>query len=149
MIFCFPFLILFSTSASFAAFSLKDKKIPDSALSNKPAEQAVKEAMKELNSLSRHEKRSRIKEIKKAIKEYRAQKREGSDVSTNTLLLILIAILIPPLAVYIHEGDINNRFWISVLLTILGYLLFGFAGIFFLGSLPGIIYALYVILSGT
>lgn len=68
MIFCFSFLILFSTSASFAAFSLKDKKIPDSAVSNKPADEAVKEAMKELNSLSRHEKRSRIKEIKKRLK---------------------------------------------------------------------------------
>lgn len=149
LIFCFPFLMLFTASASFAAFSLKDKKGSDSAVSNKPADQAIEQGMKELNSLSRHEKRSRIKEIKKAIKEYTAQKKEGSEVSTNTLLLIIIAILIPPLAVYIHEGEINNRFWISVLLTILGLLLFRFAGVLFLGSLPGIIYALYIILSGT
>lgn len=149
LLFCFPVLLLFATGASFAAFSSKDIKRAESAVSNKSADPAIEQAMKELNSLSRHEKRSRIKEIKKAIKEYSAQKREGSDVNTNTLLLVIIAILIPPLAVYLHEGEINNRFWISVLLTILGYLLFSFAGIFFLGSLPGIIYALYVILSGT
>lgn len=148
-IFCFSVSMLFAKSASFASFSSKDTKRADSAVSNEPANRAIQESMKEFNHLSRHEKRSRIKEIKKAIKEYRAQKKEGADVSTSTLLLVIIAILIPPLAVYIHEGDINNRFWISVLLTVLGYVLFGFGGILFLGSLPGIIYALYVILSGT
>ncbi len=126
----------------------KEIKKVDSAITTESATVSIPEAMKEFNNLSKHEKKSRLKEIKKAIKEYKAQKKEGSEVSTNTLLLVIIAILIPPLAVYIHEGEINNRFWISVLLTILGYILFGFAGIFFLGSLPGIIYALYVILSG-
>ena len=148
-IFCFSVSMLFAKSTSFASFSLKDMKRADSSVSNEPANRAIQESMKEFNNLSRHEKRSRIKEIKKVIKEYRVQKKDETDVSTDTLLLVIIAILIPPLAVYIHEGDINNRFWISVLLTVLGYVLFGFAGIFFLGSLPGIIYALYVILSGT
>jgi len=149
LIFGFAVSMLFATSASFGSFITKDMKRVDSAVTNEPANQAIQESLKEFNSLSRHEKRSRIKEIKKAIKEYRAQKKDETDVSTNTLLLVIIAILIPPLAVYIHEGDINNRFWISVLLTVLGYFLFSFAGILFLGSLPGIIYALYVILSGT
>ena len=149
LLFFFPVLMVFTAGASFAAFSSKGIKGSDTAVTSKPADKAIQEAMKEFNKLSKHEKKSRIREIKRAIKDFKAQKREGSDVSTNTLLLVIIAILIPPLAVYIHEGDINNKFWISVLLTILGYLLFGFAGIFFLGSLPGIIYALYVILSGT
>lgn len=143
-LFSFSILMLFFVSASFTASGSKVTKA-DSAVTDEPAAQA----MKEWNSLSRHNKKMKIKEIKKAIKQYKAQKKQGTEVSTNTLLLILIAILIPPLAVYLHEGEINNRFWISVLLTILGYLLFNFAGIFFLGSLPGIIYALYVILSGT
>lgn len=147
--FIFLLFLSFSENASFAAFGKKDVKKADTAVSRIPSEINIPQSLKEFNSLSRHEKKSRFKEMKKAIREYKAQKKEGSDVSTNTLLLVIIAILIPPLAVYIHEGDINNRFWISVLLTILGYLLFGFAGIFFLGSLPGIIYALYVILSGT
>jgi uncharacterized membrane protein YqaE (UPF0057 family) len=136
-------------NASFAPSASKETKHADSAVNKEPSTISIADAMKEFNSLSRHDKKMKIKEIKKAIKEYKAKKKEGADVSTNTLLLVIIAILIPPLAVYIHEGDINNRFWISVLLTILGYVIFGFAGIFFLGSLPGIIYALYVILSGT
>ena len=142
------FMLLFANT-SFAAFTIKDIKKADSALTNQPTNGTIRESLKEFNNLSKHERRSRIKEMKKAIREYKAQKKEGGEVNTNTLLLVIIAILIPPLAVYLHEGEINNRFWISVLLTVLGYLLFGFAGIFFLGSLPGIIYALYVILSGT
>jgi len=141
--------LLVSNVDSFAAFSKKEIKKADSTTVAEPSMASIPEGMKAFNSLSKREKRSLIKEMKKAISEYKAQKKQGADVSTNTLLLIIIGILIPPLAVYLHEGEINNRFWISVLLTILGYILFGFAGIFFLGSLPGIIYALYVILSGT
>lgn len=107
---------------------------------------SLKDAAKQFKSLGKAEKKSRIKEMKRLIKNYKAEKRAGNEVSTDTLLLALLAIFIPPLAVYLHEGETNNRFWISVLLTILGYLLFGFAGVIFLGSLPGIIYALIVIL---
>lgn len=47
------------------------------------------------------------------------------------LLLILIAILVPPLAVFLTVG-LSLQFWINVLLTILGYV-------------PGILHALWVI----
>ncbi|MBK9570178.1 MAG: YqaE/Pmp3 family membrane protein [Chitinophagaceae bacterium] len=49
------------------------------------------------------------------------------------MLLVILALLLPPLAVYLHEGVINKRFWISLLLTILFFV-------------PGVIYALIVIL---
>lgn len=52
---------------------------------------------------------------------------------TETLLLVILAILLPPLAVYLLRG-IGTEFWISVLLTLLFWL-------------PGIIYALYLILA--
>ncbi|XP_030931977.1 UPF0057 membrane protein At4g30660-like [Quercus robur] len=45
---------------------------------------------------------------------------------------ILIAILLPPLGVCLRHGCCSVEFWLCVLLTILGYI-------------PGIIYALYVI----
>lgn len=45
---------------------------------------------------------------------------------------ILLAILLPPLGVFLKR-ECQSEFWICVLLTILGYL-------------PGIIYAVYVIL---
>ncbi|KAM0821371.1 hypothetical protein ACQ4PT_072276 [Festuca glaucescens] len=51
-----------------------------------------------------------------------------------TFLEILIAILLPPLGVFLHYGLCSKEFLISVLLTILGYI-------------PGIIYAVYVLVS--
>ncbi|PHN04648.1 YqaE/Pmp3 family membrane protein [Flavilitoribacter nigricans DSM 23189 = NBRC 102662] len=69
------------------------------------------------------------KELKQAIRDW---KKEGA-TSTNTLLLVILAILLPPLAVGIYEGGLTSRFWISLLLTLLFYL-------------PGLIYALIVIL---
>lgn len=44
---------------------------------------------------------------------------------------IIIAVILPPLGVFFQVG-IRKEFWISILLTILGYL-------------PGIIYAVWVI----
>jgi uncharacterized membrane protein YqaE (UPF0057 family) len=58
------------------------------------------------------------------------QKRATDD---RTLLLIILAILLPPLAVYIYEDGITNRFWISLILSLLIWI-------------PGIIYAFIVIL---
>lgn len=49
------------------------------------------------------------------------------------LLRILLAILLPPLGVFLQVG-IGLHFWINILLTILGYV-------------PGIIHALYIILT--
>lgn len=49
------------------------------------------------------------------------------------ILRILIAILLPPLGVFLQVG-VGPQFWINILLTLLGYI-------------PGIIHALYIILS--
>ncbi len=89
--------------------------------------------MKEFKSLSRVDRKMRIAEAKKALKDYKAQKGSG-DVSTNTLLLVILAILLPPLAVALHENGINGKFWLDLLLTLLFYL-------------PGLIYALIVVLA--
>mgnify|MGYP001042039532 FL=1 len=50
------------------------------------------------------------------------------------ILKILLSILLPPLGVFLQEG-LNANFWISVVLTILGYI-------------PGMVFALYILLSG-
>ncbi len=47
------------------------------------------------------------------------------------LLRIILAILLPPLGVFLQVG-IGIQFWINILLTILGYI-------------PGIIHAVWVI----
>jgi len=93
----------------------------------------VEDALREFKSLSRTERKSRIKEVKKIAREYKAAKKAGSDVQTNTVLLAILAVLLPPLAVGLHQGELNGKFWLSVLLTLLFWL-------------PGVIYALIVVL---
>lgn len=94
---------------------------------------SIKSALAEFKSLSKKERKLRLKEVKKQVKEYKKEKRNGNEPSTNTLLLVILSILLPPLAVYLHEGEINSKFWISLLLTLLFWL-------------PGVIYALVVVL---
>ncbi len=93
----------------------------------------IKNSLNEFKSLSKKEKKERVKLAKKEIKNFKAEKRNGAEPSTNTLLLVILAILLPPLAVYLHEGVINNKFWISLILTLLFFI-------------PGVIYALIVVL---
>lgn len=53
-------------------------------------------------------------------------------LDTNTLLMVIIAILLPPVAVYLKKGA-GMELVISIVLTILFYI-------------PGILYALLVVL---
>ena len=50
------------------------------------------------------------------------------------ILLIILAILLPPLAVFLSVG-IGLHFWINIVLWILGII-------------PGVIHALYIVLKG-
>jgi uncharacterized membrane protein YqaE (UPF0057 family) len=60
---------------------------------------------------------------------------EGSSLETAPMwAIIILCILLPPLGVYLMFG-IDNRFWISLILTLLFIL-------------PGIIYSLIVVLQG-
>lgn len=98
-----------------------------------PEETIRQEAMKEWNSLSAKQKRERYKAVKQEIKKYKKEKRKNGAADTDTILLVILAILLPPVAILVHQGEINNKFWIGLILTLLGWL-------------PGIIYALIVIL---
>lgn len=94
----------------------------------------LKSAVSDFKSLSKADKRSRIKNVKAAFKEYKKEKKEGkAEAGTNTLLEIILTILIPPVGVLVHEGGINNKFWIDLILTLLFYV-------------PGLIYGLIVVL---
>ncbi len=101
--------------------------------SGEPSPAVVKSAMESLKSLSKTEKNNRISQAKAAIKDHKEQQKLAAEPMTNKLLLVLITILIPPLGVYLHEGEINSRFWISLILTLLFYF-------------PGLIYSLIVVL---
>ena len=49
------------------------------------------------------------------------------------ILRIIVAIILPPVGVFLQVG-IGAQFWINIVLTLLGYI-------------PGIIHALYIILT--
>jgi uncharacterized membrane protein YqaE (UPF0057 family) len=53
--------------------------------------------------------------------------------TASDIIKIIFAIILPPLGVLMEVG-LTKHFWINILLTILGFV-------------PGIIHALYVILS--
>ena len=102
-------------------------------VTTEPDPATVKTAVSAFTSLPAKEKKQRLKEVKKAIKQFKADKRAGSEPVASTVLQVIFAILIPPLGVYLHEGEINSRFWIDLLLTLIFYI-------------PGLIYALIIVL---
>lgn len=105
-------------------------------VSNTPDEASVKAALTEFQNLSAKEKKARIKDAKKTLKQLKAEsKKSGDPIVDSQLLLVIITILLPPLGVYLHQGEINSKFWISLLLTLLFYI-------------PGLIYSLVVVLGG-
>ena len=109
-----------------------------------PDPAVIKAALEEFKSLSRREKKLKLKELKKELAVLKASKEQGYEADTNTILLVILAILLPPLAVYLHQGEINTKFWIALILWLLGWAVAGPWSWF--GLLPAIIYALIVIL---
>ena len=108
---------------------------PANASTSAPKNETVTSALNHFNSLSKKDKKAKIKEAKSVLTKYKADKKAGraADPDTNQILLVILAIFLPPLAVYLHENEINNKFWISLVLTILFWV-------------PGVIYALLVVL---
>lgn len=135
----FFFLLL----AGFLALQLQASNIP-LAERKAPSEAAIQagenlaasvQAWEEFkvnkDQLSRKERRQTRRALKKDLRKSARDFRDAGD--DDLLLLVIITILIPPLGMFLYEGDITNRFWISLLLTLLFYL-------------PGLIYTLIVIL---
>lgn len=102
-------------------------------VSGEPDPATVNAAVKAFNSLPAKERRTRIRAVKAALKEFKAERRAGREPIGSKALQVIVTILIPPLGVYLHEGAINTRFWISLVLTLLFYI-------------PGLIYSLIVVL---
>jgi uncharacterized membrane protein YqaE (UPF0057 family) len=143
---CVAVLVIGSTFVSSSATPLTTFSSLPSEPEPSEVKAKVRAAFEEFKSLSKKEKKSKFKAAKKAIKDFKADRKAGKEVSTNTLLLVILALFVPPLAVYLHQGTTNNKFWITLLLFVLGLL-----GVFFLGwylILASIIYALIVILGG-
>jgi uncharacterized membrane protein YqaE (UPF0057 family) len=90
-----------------------------------PSPETVKSAVEEFNNQSKHEKKSRLKDVKKALKEYRKAKKEGkSDDDAKLILLVILAILLPPLAVFLKEEEFNYKTALALLLCLLAIISF-------------------------
>lgn len=132
---------------SLPSISTKAAVLPPSASPvnpDKPDRAAIRAAIMEFKALPKKEKKLRVKKAKQALKDFRKEKRKGNDPEVETLLLVIIALFIPPLAVYLHQGETNQKFWITTLLFVVGLL--GALLFSWLLILASIIYALIVIL---
>lgn len=90
-----------------------------------PSPETIKSAVDEFSNLSKHEKKSRLKDVKKALKEYKKAKREGkSDDDARLILLVILAILLPPLAVFLKEEEFNYKTALALLLCLLAIISF-------------------------
>lgn len=93
-----------------------------------------------VDELSLIESKGIVETSKKALKkQIRSIAKEGKkgllDSDVALLILVILAFILPPLAVYLFEGSLTSRFWLSLILSLLFWV-------------PGIIYALIVILGG-
>lgn len=104
----------------------------------------AKSAFEELRGLSKSERKERFRKARKEIRAFKAARKAGSDADVNTLILVVLAILLPPLAVYLHEQETNTKFWVTLLLFLLGI-----AGAVFFSWLlifAAVVFALLVVL---
>jgi uncharacterized membrane protein YqaE (UPF0057 family) len=143
-ILCFVLVFIFAGSPAVVNATYPSSPVPSHPETFDP--ELVRSAFNALKAMPKKERRSKLKQAWNAIKEYRALRKKGVDADTNTLLLVIIAILLPPLAVYLHERETNTKFWIDLLLFVLGI-----AGAFLFSWLlifAAVVYALIVILGG-
>lgn len=119
-----------------AALSISSLPLSSSASlvpgGGEPDPATVKAALAEFKSLSKKERKERVKEVKKQWKLFKKESKSDKSKKVDQVVLIILAILLPPLAVYLHQGEVNGKFWLSILL-------------WFLFILPGVIYALLVV----
>lgn len=119
--FLIALLFCISAANAFASFSLPAM---DSSIALKSASDAALLEFKLLPKKERKERVSKAKSYLKAMRTYDDAESDG-----NLILLTILAILLPPLAVYLNHGEANGRFFLSILLTLLFWV-------------PGIIFAL-------
>ena len=125
----FIYFLLASSTLSMVSPSNASLVVPVKSNTTKPDPATIKAALAEFKSLSKKERKERVKEVKK---EWKLFNKENKSAKVDQVVLIILAVLLPPLAVYLHQGEINGKFWISLLLTLLFFL-------------PGVIYSILVV----
>ncbi len=99
---------------------------------NEREKEILNEVRESLKSMTKEEKQALRSTFKEKLKEMKKSDRRDD---AAFVLIVILSIIIPPVGMLLYEGEITNRFWLSLVLTLLGIL-------------PGIIYTLYVVLGG-
>lgn len=130
-----------SVLASVAAVKVAPEAPKAEDITRRQAEM-IKEVRERVQNMSRKEKRELRREVRKIrLADYAKdlpayEKNEIVDIKQESdvnIIALIFAILLPPLGVFLHQGEINTKFWISLILTLLGYV-------------PGQVYAVLVVL---
>ena len=108
----------------------------------KEQRKAVRMLKKKLRGMSKGEREAFKNQVMRQLQEqqlsmYMADgefRDQDSPSGISPVVLTIVTIFVPPLGVYLHQGEINTKFWISLVLT--------FVPIPYLG---GLVYSLLVI----
>ena len=115
-------------------------KPAEKTITAKQQKQVIRELRKKLKGMTKEEREAFKNQVLRQLQEQQlsmnvADVEQGEPRGANNInpvLLTIVTIFIPPLGVFLHQGEINTKFWISLVLTILFYV-------------PGLIYSLLVI----
>ena len=101
---------------------------------------AIKKEIQLLASASRLNKESHVFPVKK-VSQFKAlslapNKKDASDADVKLVLLVILAIFVPPLAIYLKDNKaVSNWFWITLILclvSLLGFYLFVYGSLLWL-----------------
>jgi uncharacterized membrane protein YqaE (UPF0057 family) len=102
------------------------------------------------NTTIDEEKTAEVRIVEKQLSTKNSAKQQPSNAPASDvglILLVILALLIPPLAVFLFEGS-TQRFWIDLILALVGYGV-GFwllGGLGWICALVSVIYALLIVL---
>ena len=84
------------------------------------------QSIADFRALDKKEKKSRFRAVKKLLRDYRAEARAGEQDENKSTLIVLaiLAIILPPLAIYLKERNLGWKFWLSLLLVVFGVIFF-------------------------
>ncbi|MES2618593.1 MAG: YqaE/Pmp3 family membrane protein [Bacteroidota bacterium] len=119
------------------------------------SESTASTSTQEKKAVKQHVKISPVKKALTIAKEFKEKKQamnhhantattdQSNDSDVNLILLVILAILLPPLAVFLYFGELNIHFWISLILVLLWGGFYASVGIGGIGL--AIIHALLVV----
>ncbi|MEZ4984913.1 MAG: YqaE/Pmp3 family membrane protein [Saprospiraceae bacterium] len=101
------------------------------------------------NKALKAEQKAERKAFRKSLREQLREARKSGSADAELILYVILALIIPPLAMFLYDGEASGRFWISLLLVLGGVVLsvLGLGLLAWLAFLGSVVYTLYVILS--